>query len=55
MKKRKMEKDKGNQEIKEHSQIVSNNFVLTNFLFRESKDFYTYYLEKVNILHLACK
>ena len=45
-------KEKG---IKEHPQIASGNFVLTNVLFRESNLFYTYFLEKVNILHLACK
>ena len=32
-------KEKGNQGIKEHSQIVSNKFVLTIILFRESKNF----------------
>ena len=47
--------EKGNQGIKEHSQIVSNCFVLTSALFRESKHFNTYLLDNLNILHLACK
>ena len=37
-------KEKGNQGIKEHSQIISNSFVLTNRLFRESKRLYTFCL-----------